>query len=63
VLIEFVVIKDFYQFQDCPFNLCALFRTLSALDRRLATFSIGQRVVNACGALKFLLEQMSAGQM
>jgi hypothetical protein len=30
----------------------------AALDQRLARLSNGQRVVNACGALKYLLEQI-----
>ncbi len=30
----------------------------AALDRRLARLANGQRVVNACGALKYLLEQI-----
>lgn len=36
----------------------ALRRVTAALDRRLATLSNGQRVVNACGALKYLLEKI-----
>jgi hypothetical protein len=36
----------------------ALRRVTAALDRRLAKLSNGQRVVNACGALKYLLERV-----
>lgn len=35
-------------------------RVTAALDQRLAKLSNGQRVVNACGALKYLLEQIPA---
>lgn len=46
-----------------PGQSLALRRVTAALDRQLATLSNGQRVVNACGALKYLLEQISAEQM
>jgi hypothetical protein len=36
----------------------ALRRVTAALDQQLAKLSNGQRVVNACGALKYLLEQI-----
>jgi hypothetical protein len=38
----------------------ALRRLTAALDRQLVRLSNGQRVVNACGALKYLLEQIPA---
>ena len=36
----------------------ALRRVTAALDQRLAKLSNGQRVVNACGALKYLIEHI-----
>jgi hypothetical protein len=36
----------------------ALRRVTAALDERLTRLRNGQRVVNACGALKYLLEQI-----
>ena len=43
-----------------PEQSLALRRVTAALDQRLAKLSNGQRVVNACGALKYLLEQILA---
>lgn len=43
-----------------PEQSLALRRVTAALDQRLAKLSNGQRVVNACGALKYLLEQVCA---
>ena len=43
-----------------PDQSLALRRVTAALDQRLAKLSNGQRVVNGCGALKYLLEQISA---
>ncbi len=40
----------------------ALRRVTAALDRQLVRLANGQRVVNACGALKYLLEALSADQ-
>ena len=39
----------------------ALRRVTAALDQQLAKLSNGQRVVNASGALKYLLEHISRG--
>lgn len=41
----------------------ALRRVTAALDRRLARLSNGQRVVNACGALKYILEAISVSSL
>ena len=43
-----------------PEQSVALRRVTAALDQRLARLSNSQRVVNACGALKYLLEQIGA---
>ena len=41
-----------------PDQSYALRRVTAALDQQLARLANGQRVVNACGALKYLLEQI-----
>ena len=43
-----------------PDQSLALRRVTAALDQRLAKLSNGQRVVNACDTLKYLLEQICA---
>ena len=45
-----------------PEQSYALRRVTAALDMRLARLANNQRVVNVSGALKYLLEQISAGQ-
>ncbi len=42
-----------------PEQSTALRRVTAALDQQLARLSNGQRVVNATGALKYLLEQVA----
>jgi hypothetical protein len=43
-----------------PEQSLTLRRVTAALDERLAKLSNGQRVINACGALQYLLEQIRA---
>ena len=45
-----------------PPQSLTLRRITAALDEQLAKLSNGQRVVNACGALKYLLERIGEDQ-
>jgi putative transposase len=39
------VTTNFYQFQDCPFNLCATIRTLSEHWTRIRTNNVLERIM------------------
>lgn len=44
-----------------PEQSLALRRVATALDRGQAVLSNGRRIINACDALKYLLEKIGAG--